>query len=127
MVLQAQSGVLAESTDVGPTPSPLVPAPPMSADELASQLAVSKGQVRDLHPVTCKLYCCIENALRPLCYCYQLKMKIWYLFMQRLFGSDEFSHRLRLTDIKLKSSSLISIQAIFLEFSFPKFDQDLNP
>ena len=61
MVLQAQSGVLAESTDVGPTPSPLVPAPPMSADELASQLAVSKGQVRDLHPVTYTLYCSIVN------------------------------------------------------------------
>jgi len=45
MVLQAQSGLLADSTDIGPTPSPLIPAPVLSADDLASQLAISKGQV----------------------------------------------------------------------------------
>ena len=47
MVLQAQSGVIADSPDVGPTPSPLVPPPVLSPDEAASQLAVSKGQVRN--------------------------------------------------------------------------------
>ena len=45
MVLQAQSGIVADSTDLVPTQSPLVPASPMSEYEIASALAISKGQV----------------------------------------------------------------------------------
>jgi hypothetical protein len=63
MVLQAQSGIAAGSTDMGPTPSPLIPAPALTPDELANQLAISKGQVRAketllLHPGAVFLVLC---------------------------------------------------------------------
>ena len=45
MVLQAQSAIMAGGGNFTPAPSPLVPAPVQTADELASSLAVAKGQV----------------------------------------------------------------------------------